>query len=295
MASRTNLPLRSLALVTAVCALGFGLAVPAGAAPTDSTASGTRDLNVLNEQYNLTRVRLDRASAEVAATQGRLAAAHDRAKDVQALVRSRSARLYQSATGSSIAAVMNVQSVNEFGRRTEYVAAAAKPDEKMLQTLSRTMKSLDTQEQALTAARDKLRAEAESMAAARQEAHGRSRRRGRQGARAAGRWCRTSRHTPFDDGLELGHGRPRAGNHHHGAARRSRPHADTNADTVDTAVDFGSGSADEPEPAGGIGPWRDRGRIRPGAARQALRLRHVRSEHVRLLRPHHGRVARRRA
>jgi cell wall-associated NlpC family hydrolase len=64
---------------------------------------------------------------------------------------------------------MNVSSVNEFGRRTEYVAAAAKPDQTMLRTLTHTMKSLDEQQQALVEARDKLRSEAESMAAARKK------------------------------------------------------------------------------------------------------------------------------
>ncbi len=55
VASRSCFSLRALALLTAVGALAFGLAAPAGAAPSDSSASGTRDLNVLNERYNLTR------------------------------------------------------------------------------------------------------------------------------------------------------------------------------------------------------------------------------------------------
>lgn len=164
-----SIHLRTFALVTAVCALGFGLAVPAGAAPSDSSASGTRDLGILNERYNLTRLRLDRAGAALAGTQSRLAAARAQAENVKTLVRARSARLYQGAAGGGVVAVLNVGSVNELGRRSEYVAAAAKPDRELLRSLSRTMVRLDAQEKAATEARDRLRDEAESVATARRK------------------------------------------------------------------------------------------------------------------------------
>lgn len=170
MPHRSSLVLRPLAVLIAVSAVAFGLAAPAGAAPDSSTAaSGTRSLGVLNEQYNLTRLRLDRATAALAATQARLEATKTRAEGVQALVRARSARLYLGATGDGVAAVLDVGSVNEFGRRTQYVAAAAKPDRALLKSLSRSLDRLDAQQQAATKARDTLKTEADAAAAARRK------------------------------------------------------------------------------------------------------------------------------
>ncbi len=167
MPSRSALALRAVAVLTATAALGFGLAGPAGAAPATQVASGTRDLGVLNEQYNLTRLRLDRASAALDETEHRLAATRDRADAVQATVRARSASLYEGAAGDGVAAVLDTRSVDDFVRRTQYVAAAAKPDQALLAKLRRTLDALDTQEKAATAARDRLRVQADAVAAAR--------------------------------------------------------------------------------------------------------------------------------
>ncbi len=167
MPSRSALALRAVAVLTATAALGIGLAGPADAAPTTQVAAGTRDLGVLNEQYNLTRLRLDRASAALDETEHRLAATRDRAATVQATVRARSASLYEGAVGDGVAAVLDTTSVNDFVRRTQYVAAAAKPDQALLARLRRTLDALDTQEKAATAARDRLRVQADAVAAAR--------------------------------------------------------------------------------------------------------------------------------
>jgi cell wall-associated NlpC family hydrolase len=169
VASRSALAIRCVAVLTATAALGFGLAAPAGAAPTTSLASGTRDLGVLNEQYNLARLRLDRASAALQQTEQRLAATKTRAEGVRTLVRARSASLYEGAAGDGVAAVLDTDNVNDFVRRTQYVAAAAKPDQALLGELSRTLDQLTTQEQSATAARDRLRAEADAAAATRRK------------------------------------------------------------------------------------------------------------------------------
>ncbi len=160
--------LRPVAVLIAVSAITFGLAGPAAAEPS-GTASGTRNLGVLNEQYNLTRLRLERASAALAATQARLDATKTRVEGVKAVVRARSARLYLGASGDGIAAVLHLGSVNELGRRTQYVAAAAKPDRALLATLSQTLDRLDAQQQAAAQARDRLKAEADAAAAARRK------------------------------------------------------------------------------------------------------------------------------
>ena len=157
----SNVILRTLAVLTAVAALGFGPAAPAGAAPTGTVATGTRDLGVLNEQYNLTRLRLEKATAALQATQNRLAATKARSEAIQELVRARSASLYEGAAGGGVAAILDVRSVNEFGRRTQYVSAAAKPDRALLQSLSRTLERLNIEQKAASEAKDHLRAEAE--------------------------------------------------------------------------------------------------------------------------------------
>ena len=169
MTSHFTVSLRAAAVLIAVSTVTFGLAVPVGAAPVGTAAPGTRDLNVLNEQYNLTRLRLDRASAKLQATQARLAATKERVEGVRALVRARAARLYQGAAAGGVTAVLDVNSVTEFGRRTEYVAAAAKPDRKLLSDLAKTLDQLDARQAAATNARDRLRAQSEATAAARKK------------------------------------------------------------------------------------------------------------------------------
>ena len=152
-----------------MAALGFGVAAPAGAEPAGSTGVGTQDLGVLNEQYNLARLRLDRASAEVRQTEQRLAATKTRADGVRALVRARSASLYEGAAAGGVTAVLATSSVNDFARRTQYVSAAAEPDRALLAELSRTLDRLTVQEQSATAARDRLRAQADAAAASRRK------------------------------------------------------------------------------------------------------------------------------
>jgi cell wall-associated NlpC family hydrolase len=152
-----------------VSTVAFGLAAPAGAAPAGSAAPGTRDLNVLNEQYNLTRLRLDRASAKLQATQARLAATKVRVEGVRALVRARAARLYTGAAAGGVTAVLDVNSVTEFGRRTQYVSAAAKPDRKLLTSLADTLDRLEARQAATAKARDALRAQADATASARKK------------------------------------------------------------------------------------------------------------------------------
>ncbi len=169
MPSQTARVARAVAAAVVLGALTLGLAGPVGAAPATEAAAGGRDLDVLNEQYNLSRLRLDRASAVLDATEQRLAATRTRAEQVRALVRARSASLYEGAAGDGLASVLRTDSVEDLGRRTQYVAAAAKPDQALLRGLSSTLDRLTRQEQTATAARDRLRAETDAAAAARRK------------------------------------------------------------------------------------------------------------------------------
>ena len=149
----------------------MGLAGPAGAAPSGATGSGTStaDLGVLNEQYNLTRLRLEKATAALQVTDARLAGIRAQADQVRDAVRARSARLYRGAGGDGVSSILSVGSVGELARRTEYVGAAAKLDRNLLRDLSKSLRQLATEQAAQRNAQSQLRAEADAAAAARRK------------------------------------------------------------------------------------------------------------------------------
>jgi peptidoglycan DL-endopeptidase CwlO len=161
----------ALTCAFALSILSVGLAGPVGAAPTGSTGPTTKapDLGVLNEQYNLTRLRLEQASAALQATDARFNATRAEADQVQEAVRARSARLYRGAGGDGVAAILSVGSVDELSRRTEYFGAAAKLDRHLLSNLSKTLKQLSTERAAQRDAEARLRAEADAVSAARRK------------------------------------------------------------------------------------------------------------------------------
>lgn len=163
--------IRALTCAFALAALMVGLAGPAGAAPSGSTGSGSSipDLGVLNEQYNLTRLRLEQATAAVQATDARLAGIRAQADQVRDAVRARSAQLYRGAGGDGVSSILSVGSVGELARRTEYVGAAAKPDRSLLRELSKHLNQLATEQAAQRHAQAQLRVEADAANAARRK------------------------------------------------------------------------------------------------------------------------------
>jgi cell wall-associated NlpC family hydrolase len=173
VAPRPRSARRAVAAVALLAALVVGVLVPigaAGAAPAPSGGTrGTTDLGVLNERYNLTRMRLDEATAALNTLEAQVDATRSRAAAVKALVRARAARLYQGAAACGVTDVLDVGNVNEFGRRTQYVDAAAKPDRALLRDLSRTLDRLAAAQQSAEAARTRLKAAADAAAAARKK------------------------------------------------------------------------------------------------------------------------------
>jgi cell wall-associated NlpC family hydrolase len=151
----------------------LGAFVPIGAAGAEpapsGSAAGTRDLGVLNERYNLTRMRLDEATTALNTLEQQVDATRARAAAVKALVQARAARLYRGAASGGVTDVLDVGNVNELGRRTQYVDAAAKPDKALLRSLSKTLGRLAAEQQSAEAARTRLKAEADSVAAARKK------------------------------------------------------------------------------------------------------------------------------
>jgi cell wall-associated NlpC family hydrolase len=164
---------RAVAAAALLGALTVGVLAPigpAGADPVPSAgAAGTRDLGVLNDRYNLTRMRLDEATTALNTLEQQVDATRSRAAAVKALVQARAARLYRGAAGGGVVDVLDVGNVNELGRRTQYVDAAAKPDKALVRDLSKTLDRLAAEQQSTEAARTRLKAEADSVAAARKK------------------------------------------------------------------------------------------------------------------------------
>jgi cell wall-associated NlpC family hydrolase len=168
-------PRRSRRLLAGVAALALlslggalpGAVAPAGAAP--GVPGSEEDLGVLNERYNLARLRLDRATAAMQATEQRLQSTRDRAVEIREIVRARAARLYRGTAGGGIAGLLGSSDVNELARRAEYVGAAAKPDRALLRDLNRALDDLADELRANQEAQRRLRAEADAAAAARRK------------------------------------------------------------------------------------------------------------------------------
>jgi cell wall-associated NlpC family hydrolase len=171
VAGRPHRSRRLLAGLAAVAVLTAGGAVsgvaPAAAVP--GTDAPTPDLGVLNERYNLARLRLDRATAALQATELRMRATENRAVRVRETVRARAAGLYRGTGGTGLAGVLDVDSVHELARRSEYVGAAAKPDRVLLRQLAQALDDLAAEQQANRDAQSRLRAEADAAAAARRK------------------------------------------------------------------------------------------------------------------------------
>jgi cell wall-associated NlpC family hydrolase len=144
-----------------------GVLAPAGAIP--GAPAEEQDLGVLNERYNLARLRLDRATAALQATEQRLQATRDRAVEIREIVRARAARLYRGTAGGGVTRLLGASDVNEMARRAEYVGAAAKPDRELLKDLNRALDDLADELRANEAAQRRLRAEADAAAAARKK------------------------------------------------------------------------------------------------------------------------------
>jgi peptidoglycan DL-endopeptidase CwlO len=169
---------RALTCAVVVALLVVGLTGPAGAAPSGSSGAGSAgtgatskpvNLDALNEQYNLARLRLAQATAAVQATDARVAAIRARADEVRDAVRARSARLYQGAGGDAVSSILSISSVGELSRRTQYYGAAAKEDRTLLRDLSKTLDQLAAMRASQHDAETRLRAEADAAAAMRRK------------------------------------------------------------------------------------------------------------------------------
>lgn len=162
-------PSTTLRVVTALatCSIAvFGTIGAVGATPSNGQATGAPDLEVLSERYNAAQYRVERAGAVLAGTESRIRVAETQANRIRALVRGRAAALYRGAAGGGAIAAFDAATVDDLGRRTEYVVAVARPDHVLLQGLSASLTRLRAERADQRAARDRLHAEAAAAAAA---------------------------------------------------------------------------------------------------------------------------------
>lgn len=149
----------------------LGALVPAGAiaapAPSDPPADAEH-LEIVAEQYNFARVRVERATAALEATDRRIEAAQLRVQLVQVRARSQAASLYVGAGAATSFPIGDAKHVSDVRRRSRYLDAAEAPDRALVDDLQTVMSQLRTEQQGQRAARDLLERDARSAAAMKQ-------------------------------------------------------------------------------------------------------------------------------
>ncbi len=135
------------------------VAVPADPPPD------AEHLEIVAEQYNLARVRVERATAALEVTDRRIESAQLRVRIVQAQARSRAASLYVGSGAASSFPIGDSQHVSDVHRRSRYLDAAEAPDRVLMVDLQTVMARLTTERQGQRAARDLLEKDARAAAA----------------------------------------------------------------------------------------------------------------------------------
>ena len=155
-----------IASATLAAAVIVGALVPAGAlaAPADPPLDAEH-LEVVAEQYNLARLKVERATAALEATDRRIEAAQLRVRLVQARARSRAASLYVGSGAATSFPVGDARHVSDVRRRSRYLDAAEAPDRALVDDLQTVMARLETERAGQRAARDLLERDARAAAA----------------------------------------------------------------------------------------------------------------------------------
>ena len=163
---KSNSPRRFFARIAVVTAITAVLTAPigAGAAPTPDAAPTPQQLEVVAEHYNLARVKVDRATAALDATDRRIDAAQARVQLVRGRTRARAAALYQG-TSAQIPVLFDGSShAADLRRRGEYLDAAEQPDRDLLTTLGTELHRLASERASQQDARELLRRDVEDAA-----------------------------------------------------------------------------------------------------------------------------------
>ena len=123
-------------------AITFGIGPIGANAVSTSESTSPEHLEVVAEHYNLARVKVDRATAALEATDRRIDAARARVAAVTLRTRSRAAALYQGIATESPLAIGDTARMADLHRRSRYLDAAEAPDRTLLSTLSSELRHL---------------------------------------------------------------------------------------------------------------------------------------------------------
>jgi cell wall-associated NlpC family hydrolase len=151
-----------LALTGALVPLGTG----AGAAPVGSGSTGpsAEQVEMVAEQYNLARVKVERASALIAATDRKIQLAETRVATVRDRIRGRAAALYRRSTAGSPLPITNAKSYTDTARHRRYLEAAELPDQELASTLDGEIARLRTEQETQRQARAMLQRDVDAAA-----------------------------------------------------------------------------------------------------------------------------------
>ena len=163
-----NLSRRLVARVatgTLAAAFSFGALVPGALAAPSDPPLDAEHLEVVAEQYNLARVKVERATAALEATDRRIEAAQLRVRLVRARARGRAASLYVGSGTATSFPIGDARQVSDVHRRSRYLDAAEAPDRALVDDLRTVMTQLRTERDGQRAARDLLERDARAAAA----------------------------------------------------------------------------------------------------------------------------------
>jgi cell wall-associated NlpC family hydrolase len=128
----------------------------------DIDANNTR-IEILDEQYNGTVLRIAELTKGIAAAQHRLAVAKHHTDGLRKEVRSRAAALYMGARSGTLFPQLDAHNAREVASRTSYTAAAAARDSTLLSTLRTSTAQLTSLQHKLEDARGKATSESNRL------------------------------------------------------------------------------------------------------------------------------------
>jgi cell wall-associated NlpC family hydrolase len=144
--------------VAFVAVAGLTLAaVPAAAAPAPTDGPPTPEqLEIVAEQYNLARLQADRATAVLQRTEAGIVAAENEVAKVRNRTRARFAAMYRRAGDATFLNLGAPNSVVDAERKRQYIAAAQRPDEQLIDELHTQLARLRSQREQQRAAKTQL-------------------------------------------------------------------------------------------------------------------------------------------
>jgi len=137
--------------------------MPAGADPSAAPPSAEQ-LEMVAEQYNLARLKVERATKLIDATNRRIQLAETRVATVRDRVRGRAAALYRRASAGSPLPITDSRTYTDEARHRAYLEAAERPDQDLADALDHEIRRLRDEEASQRQARTMLQRDVDSAA-----------------------------------------------------------------------------------------------------------------------------------